>query len=394
MNGAPRSLVELVGSLLAPLRDMLRPGYWPAWRRSLRVAWPLASRFLRRYLLRNVLVALSVALALASFLLLSSLQVSVGTGLRAQTRQLQLPADAVALLPAPLESPEHQVPLRIRELQPLWVLDAHSRWGVTSVAGVPDAVLEDLQLLSGQLPRSPGQAAVEASTAARAGISPGDVVELRVAGQLAPLHITGVTTPSQFVLDGLITNWEGAASLAAHPDAHGNAYLIWGFEGRVDAAALRRWFPQGSRVVTRDLPLESLGGLLGRAHGPENAFILAIYVFSGLGVLNVMLLSYLQRRRYLGLLKAQGVRGHEAALMLLTEGAVMALGGVVVGAAGAAGIIHLVNQFSPLHLLFSWRALPFAALLGLLVFYLAAAGPAAMCRRASIHQLLYQRNIL
>jgi len=74
-------------------------------------------------------------------------------------------------------------------------------------------------------------------------------------------------------------------------------------------------------------------------------FLAAIAVFvSCLGIVNTMVMSVLERTREIGLLKALGARGRDIVLLFLVEGALIGLGGGLIGLAGAAAIGALGNR--------------------------------------------------
>jgi len=278
---------------------------------------------------------------------------------------------------------------------PFWLAKVQSRTGMLSLAGLPDQAMSRLDLLSGTLPASEGQALVSQTLADSAGLGHGDTVEIAFQGHTLTATVTGVTAAYSYAFDGLIMPLKTVSGLAGAGESQGNAYLAWDMLGRsVNRTAIARALPGAVTVVTPDLPRQAAARLVGRAHVQGQLLLTAVYLFAGLGVLNVMLLSYLQRRRYLGLLKAQGVKGHETAMVMLVEAGIMAATGTALGIAGGSAAIAVLNRSTSLYLELPWRSLPWAIALSLAVFYLGAMIPARMCRDATIHDLLYGRNLL
>jgi len=74
-------------------------------------------------------------------------------------------------------------------------------------------------------------------------------------------------------------------------------------------------------------------------------FLAAIAVFvSCLGIVNTMVMSVLERTREIGLLKALGARSRDVVLLFLVEGALIGLGGGILGLLAAAGLGAIGNR--------------------------------------------------
>jgi putative ABC transport system permease protein len=134
---------------------------------------------------------------------------------------------------------------------------------------------------------------------------------------------------------------------------------------------------------------QSVGGFL----SPGNLVLALTFVLAGLGVFNVMLLSLLQRKVQLGVLKALGAENDEVFLLLLLEGSFMAVGGTLLGLGGGLALVRLLDRASlvPLHL--TVGILLWALALAATSFLLAAWLPATLCRRASPIQLMAGRRL-
>lgn len=67
----------------------------------------------------------------------------------------------------------------------------------------------------------------------------------------------------------------------------------------------------------------------------------------GIGVMNVMLMAVLERRREIGLRAALGASPRDIALMFLAEALVLSLGGGLLGAFMGVGLVGVASQFLP-----------------------------------------------
>jgi len=133
---------------------------------------------------------------------------------------------------------------------------------------------------------------------------------------------------------------------------------------------------------------------VGGVFSPVRALLLIIFAFAALGVLNVMLLIFLQRKRQFGVLKAVGAEDRELQIMLLLEGLLMALAGVASGLLLAAGMVYTLNRFTLDRYVLRPVAVLVGLLLALLVFYFGAWLPVNLLRRATVDQLLRNRRLV
>ncbi|RJQ04197.1 MAG: ABC transporter permease [Bacillota bacterium] len=114
---------------------------------------------------------------------------------------------------------------------------------------------------------------------------------------------------------------------------------------------------------------------------------------AGLGVFNVMLLTLLQRKVQLGVLKALGSLDEEVFLLLLLEGSFTAAGGTALGLVGGALLVRFVDRTSIVPLSVTTSSVAWALVLAIVSFLLAAWLPATLCRRATPIQLMAGRRL-
>ncbi len=361
--------------------------------RSLRITWPLAARFVRRYPVRNALVALSVALVITVFMVTSAYYQHQVTNLASRTQLLTLPADAVVMMADPIPPDESLPLLPARKVEAVWHLTAGTQWGLIPITGASQEFMSGLDPVQGSIPAGKAEVLISAAVARRASLGPGSTLRARVGQGVIDLRVSGILESFQYIMDGIVMPQEQLSSLVDGGRSPGNAYLVWALPHRsLDEAAVKRALSGVEMVITPRLPVQAVRQLVRQAYSPGRLLLGAVCLLGGLGVLNIMLLSFLQRRRYLGLLKAQGMRGKETGMLLWIEGAFMAVLGAVAGIGASAGGVVLVNRLTALHLTFPWRSLPWALVISALIFYAGAAIPARMSRDATIFDLLYRRN--
>jgi len=155
---------------------------------------------------------------------------------------------------------------------------------------------------------------------------------------------------------------------------------------------LRSLYPRAD-FLWSGLPAATARELVGGFLSPGTVILALVFVLAGLGVFNVMLLSLLQRKNQLGVMKALGSEDDEVFFLLFLEGAFMALGGMVLGLTGGPILVRLLDRASEAPLSLEPSALVWAALLGAVSFYMASWLPATLCRRASPIQLMAGRRL-
>ncbi len=401
---------------LSGLARALHPRNLLATARKTPLYGPLAVRSVRRRLLRNLLVGLSLGSGIVVFLGLAASFGGAAAGTAGKTRDLSLPADVAALGAL---SPDSRP---VEELK--WVAQAKSyetfdRWRAASSLGTrwvvglaPGGRL--WSLLGLPIPEGPGEVFLPDGLAAGQ-FKVGDSVSLGTTGPAGfarrQYRVSGVFEMASsdallgeavvMPLDELLDLRQALAATtglepAARPALAGpNSFAVWQRDAG-DLEGLRRrvatLFPEAT-LWWAGLPAsrayQSVGGFL----SPGNLVLALTFVLAGLGVFNVMLLSLLQRKVQLGVLKALGAENDEVFLLLLLEGSFMAVGGTLLGLGGGLALVRLLDRASlvPLHL--TVGILVWALALAATSFLLAAWLPATLCRRASPIQLMAGRRL-
>ncbi|WAL71657.1 ABC transporter permease [Kitasatospora sp. YST-16] len=240
----------------------------------------------------------------------------------------------------------------------------------------------------------PGQVVVSGGFLRQRGLAVGDPVHLDLGERRTTVTIVGQLM--SYDPDGVLSNWETLQRLA--PEQRAGDYLVQlapGADAGAFAAAFRTAAGPGFRA--QEHPDELNQGTL-TVVGFASLFTAMLAVVAALGVFNTVVLTTLERRRSLGMLKSIGMTPRQVTVMTVTSMAALgAVGGaiglplgilahrLVVPAAGRAARIDF-----PASMLHVWHApllvlLPFS---GLLIAVLGAYVPARSAARLTIAQVL------
>ncbi len=183
--------------------------------------------------------------------------------------------------------------------------------------------------------------------------------------------------------------------LALKSSANTNRYLIRKVP-ECEMVHLVQWmgsiFPKAT-LLTSDSSLQLGRKIAKEIYQPGYLVLAMIYLFMGIGVLSVTLITLLERRRELAVLKTLGVsNGQVAAIMILEQGA----SGIV--GLGAGGLISQVlgrklawfAKLTPSSVNgLAWQGIAWT----IAVMYLAAYLPTLTAKVATVNQLLFARTI-
>lgn len=155
--------------------------------------------------------------------------------------------------------------------------------------------------------------------------------------------------------------------------------------------ALIRFYPDALIMTSQQAQVVAQQAVRDTYQGFGN-LVLLIFVFLTLGVLTALLLSFIDSKRELSVLKSLGLMPRELWGIFLINGVATAMLGLALG----IGLAYLASEIvqargvvlaiAPQHVLsLSWRVA--------LAYALAIAAPAALARRATVNQLLYDQPI-
>jgi len=380
---------------------------------------PLAVRSVKRRLARSILVSLSFAAGTAVYLGLAASFNGAAAAVAVKTAEPPLPADVIVVGVGPAGAQPvaalDAVPwARDYEVFDCWT--AETSLGRRLVVGLTEGGRLEAGLgLSGPIPA--GKVFVPRALAAAAGVDEGAVVEIGLTGSRGfvgrPLSVGGVFTPGRaagLFADALVVRLEESLDLRTYLEREGlalsaagrpavpagpDSVAVWerdpGDTPRL-VARVRKLFP-GADVQWPGLAAEEARRAAGGFFSPAGVALSLVFFIAGLGAFNVLVLSLLQRKTELGVLKAIGASDDEVFGLILLEGAMMAATGTLLGLGTGVGLVGWLNRISSLPLHLTSGDLGSAVGLAAFSFYLAAWLPGTLCRRASPVQLVGGRRL-
>ncbi|GEM_PF-7133615 len=392
-----------------------------------KLMFPYSSRSIRRRKWRAAILALCVALSIVVFSLFEAHFTATHARFSGRVQPLPLEADLVATRDdawSPADVNRLNFMPDVTALDVGTAVEVYSPVGFVGLAALdrgsfaprdgeggvkPDAGLAgDISLTNGDLPDRPDQILVPAQLAAAVRLNVGDRfgVEYRdSSGDLHPVvyEICGLHRTKDPHLDQLLTvlprgseespipAFDGVYGDYRHPG--GNLVLMRsGVPDRL-RGDLDRALP-GADLLTRTRGREMTGTLLRDVFSSGRFLIFLALVFSSLGVLNALLLTFLERQRELGIFKALGTLNDEVRIMLWQEGFLTAMVGIAAGVGMTQVLVWLLNAYTASSYVLAPASLAIAVGAALIVFYAGAILPGLMARNMTVEDLLRRRNIL
>ncbi len=297
-------------------------------------------------------------------------------------------------------------------------------WGTDDVLSVQAAapVMAGAEFVLGRPPASLREIAIPESVAGLTGFGVGSVVPYLATDPETAAHsegtlvVTGVYSPGEFFFRGPLGWLPPSYSLsyvtdtgAHHPrildKIEPNCYLVelkpgapvldfiawltetW-YQDSQGAWHLHPRYPAVS-VWSDTVANEFLSESLALGTTELSGIIGLSLLFVGIGTLTLLLLTFMERRREVAILKAVGLTGGNIATIFAMEVAFVALLGMAVGLGGAVMVLRvwLGREISPVLALR-------AAAMTTVVLYLSAMLPVAMARSATVAELLSGQRVV
>jgi putative ABC transport system permease protein len=237
---------------------------------------------------------------------------------------------------------------------------------------------------------TPGQAIVDAETAAEIGVQVGQTVTMRFSrGEPRPLTVTGIYAANDLA-DGWVISGADIADFAVRQPTTALIKLTDGADTaavKAQVAALLADNPEMSVVDRSEFVEQQASDLNGLLLMIQILLALAILI-AVLGIINTLALSVLERTRELGLLRAVGLGRAQTMRMVTVEAVVIsvfgAILGLVVGVGLGTAVVRALKDEGFSHLALPWTQMGTYLVLAAVVGVLAAVLPAIRAARTNV----------
>ncbi len=355
---------------------------------------PLAAANVRRHRTAYLLLAALVGAGVLSFFAHASFVQTTGEQFKEWVRPLRLPWPVMAWGQRPLPHDLAEDFLQDRQMQRawlgtiLWVNTSRGQACLWAWEGEPWETIAKT-LVRGRVP-APGapEVLVDAGWADRMGIKPGDEMIISYLVPGTRLRRFAVTVVGAVQLD---TDFPAHIFAISAPFLPGRnaacAYPREGLHPRALAEHLERRY--GLVAWHAETPYYLADTLIRAVSYPGADALRLLYLFVGAGAFTLALLSFLDRRREVAILKAVGVDNRSTALLFLWEIGLAGLVGLLAGGVTAHGLARagLLWSVPP------WWEQLYGAAVTLLVLTLAVALPVGFASQATVNELLQERRI-
>jgi len=149
----------------------------------------------------------------------------------------------------------------------------------------------------------------------------------------------------------------------------------------------------GATQISNLLPRQLGQSMLTQAYQPSNFLLVFIYLFMGIGILTIALITFLERRGELATMKSIGVSNNQIVTVFGFEYGLAQVAGVIITWLLGLAIISRMGLFAGTSLAAVSVIIARGNIIALVVLILALLYPILIARAATVNQLLYARTI-
>lgn len=360
---------------------------------KLRSVLRLALRRLRHGWKIHLAAMLLTALTGCAFLLYQSYMLQMGAHLGEQTEELTMLADIYVDLPAGTVNTAPAIVTGSWRNRPQPVVRAQ---GFAFTAGssygrLPTIAISPLEGYQGPLPPA-GQALVAETLADSLGLPLGEEIDILLPqGKTLTVTLADAYESSPAAAALLISEqWYAQVS-----GMSGFNRFYYDMPRDLSLAAaqsfLYRFYP-GSTIKDRYQPAALARQAIADTYSGGSGLVTLLFVFLALGVLTALLLSFLDSKRELSVLKSLGLTPRELSGLFFGSGLVTAALGIAAAFGLTFGSVALLNARGVRLPLARQELTTMLIWIGV-AYLLAIAVPAGLARKATVNQLLYDQAI-
>src|SRR5665647_295314 len=368
----------------------------------------LALKNIGRWRWRLATIFLLVAGSFSLYVLYSGmLSVSAQVGMY-RTETLTLPYDLMVLLPEGEQVKaitDLPMPKFKREIlaysEEAAAVSVYSNWGKLEILGLvenSEFFFNQNAELQGHWLQDNGEVVLPVVLAEEQQIHLNDtmsVYTVDVDGRQRRLELTvvGIFTPNYQEAQPLVMQKDALRLMA---NAKTNRFIINYNRGDADLKILVEWMKSAypaTPFLYSAVPSALADTLLQQIFAPGQWMLVLIFLFLGIGVLTVALMTFLERRRELAVLKTIGVSNSQIVVSLAMEQGSAGIAGILAGLLIVFRLSAYISWFSQVDMgtlrSYIWQS-------ALFTFFVLAAGiafPTVLAKVATVNQLLFARNI-
>lgn len=209
---------------------------------------------------------------------------------------------------------------------------------------------------------------------------------------------------ANFVVDGFLNgDFDLSKPLVLKKDLYGitgnqreNAQLLACSEIRIHTTGLVRNMSRpypGAEFIYPTMPADKAAQAIADIQAPAAWVIRLIYAFLGLGIMTIALITFLERRKELAILKSIGLRFKQIVMLYCAEYGFVCISGLLIGNIMLRLIIPLFKWSSELTMVQLYSLSLKNALITLVIFFVTLLYPILLSRAASVNQLVFARQI-
>jgi ABC-type lipoprotein release transport system permease subunit len=368
----------------------------------------LALKNMVRWRWRLATIFFLVAGSFSLFVLYSSmLSVSAQIGV-AQTNVLNLPYDLMVIVEdgkAILQENDLPIPRFRREIleisEEAVAISAFTPMGKQELMGIQkDSYFykKSTELVEGHWLSTSGELVLPIEYAERYQLHIGDKMPIYT------VFTEGLQLKSEFTIVGLFEpDYQLAQPLILKQDAlklmlkpQPNRFMIEYDRSEAELIHLVEWmktaYPKGTFLYST-VTYEMGTNLLQQIFQPGQWLLVLIFMFMGIGILTVSLITFLERRRELAVMKSIGVSNVQIVYALALEQGTAGIIGVLTGILIIFQIGKRISWFSQVTTSNLYLFISQGALFTLLVMIAGISFPTILAKVATVNQLLFARNI-